>query len=242
MAARRREKVRGSGRKPREARRDALAAQSLFGPSPFLGTTSSSFFVRFCKVFLAGILPRDSAGAPAPPPSPPPLRPDSSATVRYHIYLPLRCFVFCRPSLTYTLGCSLLSSNLFPTSFSPLLAVVYPPLCVCAMAVTAATKTTAAAAGGGAFPSSKLRNSNEISGKVNILCVNQIPTSIREDPWHGAVKFNSTVALHGCIHTVVLLPVPLISLLRTIPSPSPRLFLTPAYISFLSRMHSISHT
>lgn len=68
--------------------------------------------------------------------------------------------------------------------------------------VAAATKTTAAAAGGGAFPSSKLRNSNEISGKVNILCVNQIPTSIREDPWHGAAKFNSNVTL-GALFMVV---------------------------------------
>lgn len=74
------------------------------------------------------------------------------------------------------------------------------------MAAAAATKTTAAAAaGGGALPSSKLRNSNEISGKVNILCVNQIPTSIREDPWHGAVKFNTSVPLHVVVHTVVLL-------------------------------------
>lgn len=92
--------------------------------------------------------------------------------------------------------------------------------------MAAATKTTAAA-GGGAFPSSKLRNSNEISGKVNILCVNQIPTSIREDPWHGAAKFNSSVALCA-FFMVVRTPFSSVSLffVRYLPSlfPIPLLF------------------
>lgn len=60
MATRRKEKVRGGGRKPREA----LAAESLW---PFSSSALGAlFFVRSCKVFLAGILPRDSAGALAP--------------------------------------------------------------------------------------------------------------------------------------------------------------------------------
>lgn len=117
MAGRRKEKVRGSGRKPREATLASPGCKISLRPFSSYGT-SSSFFVRFCKVFLAGILPRDSAGAPACPR-------DSSATVRYHIYLPLRCFVFCRLSLTYYSWLWPLSSNLFPTSFSPLLTIVY---------------------------------------------------------------------------------------------------------------------
>lgn len=45
----------------------------------------------------------------------------------------------------------------------------------------------------------ELRNSNEISGKVNILCVNQILANIRErkrereDRWQGASKLNKSV-------------------------------------------------
>lgn len=86
------------------------------------------------------------------------------------------------------------------------------------MAAVAATKTTVAAAGGGAFPSSKLRSSNEISGKVNILCVNQISTSIQEDPWHGAAKFNNSAARSSWLYVPSFSSASLISLRRMIAS------------------------
>jgi len=100
----------------------------------------------------------------------------------------------------------------------------------------AATKTTAAAAGGGAFPSSKLRSSNEISGKVNILCVNQIP-SIREDPWHGAAKFNSSVGRSSWLY-MPFSSASLISLRRRISS----LSLSPSLSYFSVRLSSFSYT
>lgn len=111
MAARRKEKVRG---RRQEAKRSAGCRISL--ALLFLGARSS-FFVRSCKVFLAGILPRDSAGALAPV-----TRPQQSSIISIY---PLRCFVFCRPSLTYTWIVAPLSSNLFPTSFCPSLVAAY---------------------------------------------------------------------------------------------------------------------
>lgn len=88
MAARRKEKVRGGGRKPREA----VAAESLW-------LFSSSALVVF---FFRSILQSFPGRYPAQGFCRGSCRRDSSATVRYHIYLPLRCFVFRRPSLTYT--------------------------------------------------------------------------------------------------------------------------------------------
>lgn len=72
------------------------------------------------------------------------------------------------------------------------------PLSSSAVCIAPVAVAVAVAAGGGcAFP--ELRNSNEISGKVNILCVNQILANIRErerereDRWQGASKLNKSV-------------------------------------------------
>lgn len=90
--ARRKEKVRGGGRKPREARTVISEAAESLGPSLlFFGALAGLFSFDACKVFLAGILPRDPAGAPAQ------TRPQQSAIIP----IPLRS-VFCRSSPTYT--------------------------------------------------------------------------------------------------------------------------------------------
>lgn len=137
----------GKGKRKRQkAKRSRATTRRLRNLSRlllFLGVCSS-FFVRSCKVFLAGILPRDPAGAPR-------LGLARNSPVSYP---PLRCFVFRRPSLTYTLVVLPLSTCLPPTRVlsSPLAATYRCLRCSDIAAAATATVTAAAAAGGGAFP------------------------------------------------------------------------------------------
>ena len=64
------------------------------------------------------------------------------------------------------------------TYLVPLSLAVCIAAAVATAAVVAVAARTVAAGSGCAFPN--FGNSNEISGKVNILCVNQIPANIRE--------------------------------------------------------------
>lgn len=91
-------KKKGKGKRRRqEAKRSGAATRGLQNLSwPFFSSSSSALAALFsfdaCKVFLAGILPRDPAGAPAR------TRPQQSGIIP----TPLRCSVFRRSSLTYT--------------------------------------------------------------------------------------------------------------------------------------------
>lgn len=100
-----------------------------------------------CKVFLAGILPRDPVGAPAPGP----------ATVRYHTYT---ASLFCLPqvfSYVYLVVSPFFPPVLLPLStcsrrYSLLFSQLHTTVCAAATAAMATTvAAAAAAAGGGAF-------------------------------------------------------------------------------------------
>lgn len=90
-------KKKGKGKRRRqEAKRSAQRLRGLQNLLALLSSSSSALAVLFsfdaCKVFLAGILPRDPAGAPAR------IRPQQFGIIP----TPLRCSVFRRSSLTYT--------------------------------------------------------------------------------------------------------------------------------------------
>lgn len=162
--ARRKEKVRGGGREPREAHSDLRGCRISWPFSPFFNTCSS-FFVR-CLQSFPGRYPAQGScrGSCAQ------TRPQQSAII------PTLASLLCLPQVRVLSGISLPFLFQFSpaTPFSTLLATAYHCLC-CKRCYDGDDGSSSSWR---RVP--ELRNSNEISGNVNILCLNQIPTSIRE--------------------------------------------------------------
>lgn len=169
------------------------AAESLGLSLLFFGALVGLFSFDACKVFLAGILPRDPAGLLPRLPRNSPLSYLYRFVVLSSAGLLLRILsCISSPHPPPPLPLFQLTPNAVISSSRG-----YVPLFVVQRCCDGGDGD-----GGGSSSSSswwrripELRNSNEISGKVNILCVNQIPTSIRERVRiRGTVRLNSIVA------------------------------------------------
>lgn len=167
----------------------SAAAESLSWPFSLFFNTCRSFFVRCLQSFPGRYPAQGSCRGSCP---------DSPATLRYHTAPSSAGLLLCILSCISPLP----SFNFLPTFrsllFSRLPLFVLQHRCDGGDGGSNSSSSSSSSSWWRRIP--ELRNSNEISGKVNILCVNQIPTNIRERVRiRGMVRLNSIATpFHGC--------------------------------------------